>query len=104
MISIVIDARTGSEYIIVNGRRYPRNLASIRHEMQCTPAQMRLTLHRIGMLQQVQNLADSDQDASIAWEYATEIIRNSQFIADLQGRSGLTDDEIDAIFIRAMSE
>ena len=64
---------------------------------------MRLTLHRMGLLDTVQAIADSNTDAAIVWEYATVIVRTSPFIAALQAQSGLNDAEIDALFIRAMS-
>ena len=71
--------------------------------LQCTPAQMRLTLHRAGQLATVQDIADSDPEASIVWEYATVIVRDSPFIAALSAASGLTDVQIDALFDEAMS-
>lgn len=104
MITRAIDARTGEEYYLLNGRRYERDLAAMRDAMQCTPAQMRLTLHRMGLLATVQAIADSDPEASIVWEYASVIMRNSPFIAALQGQSDLTDDQIDALFMAAMAE
>lgn len=71
--------------------------------LQCTPAQMRLALHRAGLLATVQAIADSDPEASIVWEYATVIVRESPFIAALSGQSGLTADQIDALFQAAMA-
>ena len=71
--------------------------------LECTPAQMRLALHRAGLLATVQAIADSDPEASIVWEYATVILRNSPFIAALQGQSGMTPEEIDNLFIAAMA-
>lgn len=64
---------------------------------------MRLTLHRAGLLATVQAIADSDPEASIVWEYATVIVRDSPFIAALSTASGLTDAQIDALFIEAMA-
>ena len=70
-------------------------------DLQCTPAQMRLALHRAGLLATVQAIADSDAEASIVWEYATVIVRNSPFIDTLKSQSGMTDTEIDALFVTA---
>ena len=70
--------------------------------LQCTPAQMRLTLHRAGLLATVQAIADGDPEASIVWEYATMIVRDSPFILALEAQSGLTGAEIDALFAAAM--
>lgn len=104
MILPAIDATTGEEYYLLNGRRYGRDLSALRDSMQCTPAQMRITLRRAGLLEAVQALAESDPDAAIVWEYASVILRNSPFIAALQGQSGLTDEQIDALFMGAMAE
>lgn len=64
-----------------------------------TQAQMRLALYRAGLLDHVQAIADSDPEASIVWEYATTIYRNSPFIDALKG--GFTDEQIDDLFATA---
>ena len=77
-------------------------LASERAAMRCTPAQMRLTLHRMDLLTQVQAIANADPEASIVWEYATVIERTSPLIDALGGPNGFTDTQIDDIFRAAM--
>ena len=77
-------------------------LAIERANMVCSPAQMRLTLHRMGLLAQVQAIADADTEASIIWEYATNIERNSLLIDALGGENGFTPEQIDDIFRAAM--
>jgi hypothetical protein len=77
-------------------------LAAERAAMRCTPAQMRLTLHRMDLLTQVQAIADADPEASIVWEYATVIERTSPLIDALGGPNGFTDTQIDDIFRAAM--
>jgi len=72
-----------------------------RKKMICTPAQMRLALHRLNLLTAVQSIADSDPEASIVWEYATQIIRTSPLIEALG--DGFTPEEIDDIFRFAMT-
>ena len=79
-----------------------RVIVETKTPLQCTPAQMRLTLHRAGLLATVQAIADGDPEASIVWEYATLIVRDSPFIIALEAQSGLTGAEIDAIFAAAM--
>lgn len=73
-----------------------------RAEMRCSPAQMRLALHRLDLLTQVQAIADSDPEASIVWEYATSIERTSPLIDALGGPNGFTSEQIDDIFRAAM--
>ena len=72
-----------------------------RAAMTCTPAQMRLALHRMDLLLQVQAIADADPEASIVWEYATQIIRTSPLIEALG--TDFTPEEIDNIFRAAMA-
>jgi hypothetical protein len=78
-------------------------LAAERASMICTPAQMRLALHRMGLLSQVQAIADKDPEASIVFEYATQIVRNSPLIDALGGPEGFTPEQIDDIFRAAMA-
>ena len=72
-----------------------------RADMVCTPVQMRLALHRMGLLSQVQAIADGDPEASIVWEYATQIVRTSPLIEALG--TDFTPEEIDDIFRAAMA-
>jgi hypothetical protein len=72
-----------------------------RAAMICTPAQMRLTLHRLGLKDDIQAIADSDPEASIVWEYATQIMRTSPLIDALAG--DFTAEQIDDIFRAAMA-
>ena len=76
-------------------------LAAERAAMVCTPAQMRLALHRMDLLQQVQAIADGDPEASIVWEYATQIVRTSPLIEALG--TDFTPEQIDDIFRAAMA-
>ena len=83
----------------------PPTLEEQRATWFCSPAQMRLALLGLGLLATVQQIADSDPQASIVWEFATQIIRNSPFIAQLanNGVQAFTPEEIDGIFQVAMA-
>jgi hypothetical protein len=70
--------------------------------MQCSPAQMRVALHRAGLLDQVNAIAATDPEAQIIWEYATVIQRDSPFI-DALGLQHFTPEQIDALFIAAQA-
>jgi hypothetical protein len=65
-------------------------------------AQARLTLHQLDLLTTVQAIADADPAASIVWEYADVIKRNSPFIDGL-GAASFTPEQIDDIFTYAMA-
>ncbi len=94
MTQTIVNAENGTYVVISNGVKIDRS------KMKCTPAQMRVALHRMGELSNVQVIADSNPEASIVWEYATEITRNSPFISALAS-GHYTDDKIDAMFLAA---
>lgn len=73
-----------------------------RASMRASPAQIRVALHRSGQLDTVQGIVDGDAEASIIFEYATVIERNSSLIAAL-GAASFTDEEIDEMFRAAMA-
>ena len=76
-------------------------LAAWRERAEISQAQARLTLHQLGLLSTVQAIADADPAASIVWEYADVIKRNSPFIDGL-GAAAFTPEQIDDIFVYAM--
>lgn len=88
----------------INGNRVVRDMTSDElAEIQgpsVSPAQMRIALHRMGELDAVQAIADADPEASIIWEYATRIDRNSPLIAALSS-GHYTQSEIDGMFAAA---
>lgn len=69
--------------------------------MVCSPSQMRIALTHLGLLDQVQAIVDSNQEAKVVWEYATSIRRVSPFISSMKGGM-FTDDVIDDLFRTAM--
>ena len=101
----VKNATTGEVQILPDVALTPEEIAAAlaeeRAAMVCTPAQMRLALHRMGLLTQVQAIADGEPEASIVWEYATQIVRNSPLIEALG--TDFTPEEIDDIFRAAMA-
>lgn len=74
---------------------------AMREGWVVSPAQIRLTLFQLGLLDTVQAIADIDPQASIVWEYAAEIRRTNGLIDALAG-DGFTDEQIDDIFRYAM--
>lgn len=69
-----------------------------------TARQARLALHSIGQLANVQTAiaslpAGEKEVAEIEWEYASSIERNHSFVDSLAGALGLTETEIDELFI-----
>jgi hypothetical protein len=101
VVETIVDTKTGESWTIEREIDPAKGLSAERASMICTPAQMRLALHRMGLLAQVQAIADSDPEASIVWEYATSIVRTSPLIEALG--ADFTPEEIDDIFRLAMA-
>lgn len=72
--------------------------------VQVTPAQCDLALNAIGKLDQLNAIIDSDQTPSevrIRYRKATVIRRDSEEVALLGNALGLSDSDIDDLFIQA---
>lgn len=65
-----------------------------------TMRQARLALHRTGMLSQV-DAAITDAEARIEWEYAQTVERTSPLVTHLAAGLGLTEGQIDELFVLA---
>jgi hypothetical protein len=64
--------------------------------------QARLALHQIDKLQAVDAaIAQAGAAAQIEWEYAHEIRRDAALVTGIGAALGLTEAEIDALFIHA---
>lgn len=89
----------------IGGKKVIREMTDAERDARqgvcCSPAQMRIALHRAGMLDTVNDVAASDAEANIVWEYATLILRQSPLIDAMKGQAGMTDEQIDALFASA---
>ncbi len=75
--------------------------ANWRENAKVSPFQARAVLARAGLLGQVQQLMggkNQNSDEALAWEYATEIRRDSQLMLTLAGELGLTEQQLDDLF------
>ncbi len=69
-----------------------------------TPRQARLALLGAGLLNQVEAMVEQSGGATkITWEYATEINRQDPLITGIGNALGLTEEQINALFINASS-
>jgi hypothetical protein len=67
-----------------------------------TPYQARIAINAAGLRSAVEAaVASADQGVKDAWEYGVEVRRDSPFIVAMQGGLGLTDAQVDALFIAA---
>lgn len=69
-----------------------------------TIRQAKLALLSAGLLDDVDAaIAQADRATQIEWEYATEVHRNWPTLRSVQGAVGLTDEQVDELFILAAS-
>lgn len=73
-----------------------------RQSASCSPFQGRMALADAGLLSQVDNIvALADEKTKVAWEYALEWKRQSPLIMTLASSLGLTEAQVDNLFIEA---
>ena len=66
-----------------------------------TPRQARLKLLEVGLLDELEVIITTNRAWRIEWEYATEVKRDSPLIDAVASQAGLTDDQVDTMFIEA---
>jgi len=64
-----------------------------------TPRQARLALLGVGLLDEVETLLANDKAMQIWWEYSLDIQRNHEHIVTMAGALGLTEVQLDELFI-----
>jgi len=64
-----------------------------------TPRQARLALLAVGLLDEVETLLANDKAMQIWWEYSLDIQRNHEHIVAMGGALGLTETQLDDLFI-----
>ena len=114
-----IEQRVGGEFVDEEGTLVPgfygwwqswtgrnKTAEEKRTNMIVTMRQARLALAEQGLLSQVQDaislIPEPDKTKiEIEWEYASEVDRNSSWVSVLQPALGVTDEQIDDLFILA---
>ena len=80
-----------------------RALEIKRSKMVCSAFQARAALAAAGLLDQIDAvIVDAEPAVKIAWEYAVEFRRMSPTILGLASTVGLTDNQLDDLFLAAM--
>ena len=64
-----------------------------------TPRQARLALHRAGLLDEVASMLAVDKEMEIWWEYSLDIQRNHEMVIALGTQLGLTEAQLDQLFV-----
>jgi hypothetical protein len=68
---------------------------------EVTMRQARLALLDAGLLDDINTLLSQDERAKIMWEYATAVYRDEALVSQMQLATGMSDDQIDVLFIEA---
>lgn len=66
-----------------------------------TPLQAKLQLHRVGLLDEVEAMVATDVEVRLYWEYALEIRRDHPTLLTMATALGLSDEQLDMMFIEA---
>lgn len=88
------------EYEVVDGCFIE---AQVKKEVptEVTMRQARLALLDVGLLDNINTLLSQDARAKIVWEYATAVYRDEVLVEQMQVVTGMTDEQIDDLFIAA---
>lgn len=79
--------------------------AKIEKEMSVpqtiSPRQARLILLKYELLDDIESMIATDRTLGIWWEYSIEIKRNEQILIDACNTMGITEEQLDNMFIEA---
>ena len=66
-------------------------------------SQIRLAMHKLGILTTIENAVKNSpsDEVKIAWDYATFFYRKDPILAVMAPALGMTDDQVDDLFILA---
>lgn len=73
----------------------------IRVPTQITPRQLRLHLLAVGLLDEVESMCNVNREMQIWFEYSLDFQRNHPMIEAMAVQLGLTQDDLDTMFIEA---
>ena len=80
---------------------YVTNTSGVIVPQAVTMRQARLQLLAVGLLDDVNTLLANDAAAMINWGYATHVYRNDAIVLQLKTSMGLTDEQLDELFVAA---
>ena len=66
-----------------------------------TPLQSKLQLLEVGLLDDVDVMIATDRKVQLYWEYASVIERDNEVLLLMAGQLGLTEEQLDELFINA---
>ena len=66
-----------------------------------TPLQAKLQLFKLGLLDEVDTMVALDKKVQLYWEYALTIERSNDILLSMAAQLGLTEEQLDEMFIEA---
>ena len=66
-----------------------------------TPLQAKLQLFELGLLDEVDTMVALDKKVQLYWEYALTIERSNDILLSMAAQLGLTEEQLDEMFIEA---
>ena len=94
-------ARIGETYIPEVGFIFVSKAVPTIIPKSITMRQARLYLYSVDKLEDVEAMVQIRKDWQIEWEYTSEVERSSLLISTIKDKLGLSDIEVDDIFIAA---
>ena len=92
------DFGIGDEYI---DGKFIKFIPPIEVIQSITPLQAKLQLFELGLLDEVDTLVSTDRKVQLYWEYALTIERNNEILLSMATQLGLTNEQLDDMFIQA---
>ena len=68
---------------------------------EITPLQSKLQLLEIGLLDEVEAMVSADRKVQLYWEYASVIERDNEILLMMATSLGMTEEQLDDLFIKA---
>jgi len=84
---------------IFDGSYWVQKIAQVVVPQSITPRQARLSLLQATLLDEVETLLANDKAMQIWWEYSLEVNRNHKHIITMATALGLSENQLDELFI-----
>lgn len=98
------DYATYLEWVAAGNVADPADVPVAQIPQSVTPLQARRALLAANLLPQVlAAVAAGSQETQLAWQFANSVDRNSEFTQTLAAALNLTDEQVDALFVSAIT-
>ena len=88
-----------NEFVLINEGKYNTYVRENTVPQTITPRQLRLVLLEANLLDEVEDMVATDRAMGIWWEYSLEILRDNEYIVNAGVALGLSEEQLDNLFI-----